>query len=107
MAWPISGRSVLTGGDRNAQSLENGRFVDHRFDLKLNQSELAIPERFSNAVFHDPAFQVDRLPGRWRQLDTCGVFELSQLTIRVPDRTAGSSRSNCHGTNIPRPEQGS
>jgi hypothetical protein len=42
---------------------------------QLGQSQLAIPERFPDAVFDDPAFKVNRLPGRWWQLDTGRIFQ--------------------------------
>jgi hypothetical protein len=42
---------------------------------KFVEGILSILDRFPNPVFDQPAFQVDRFPGRWRQLHPGGILE--------------------------------
>ena len=79
-------------------ALERQRFAvcDHpvfpdRMD-QLGQSKLSIPERCAHAFFHDPALKIDRLPGRWRKLDTGNVFQDGVARARAETNAIVKSR---------------
>ena len=63
----------------------------------IGQSELPVPERFLDPVFHDPAFKVNRLPGRWWKVDPSRVFDhpsyLGQIFPCPFPRSPGSLQS--------------
>ena len=44
-------------------------------DDKVLEGILPVPNGFANSVFNQPAFQVDCLFGRWRQLHPGGILE--------------------------------
>ena len=59
---------------------------------QFGQRKLAILERLPEAVFDDPALQINRLSGWWRLLDTHAVFENPSYLLEVLLRP--SSRSS-------------
>ena len=63
-----------------------------------------IPECFLDTVFDDPAFKVNRLPGRWRQLHASDIFDhpsyFGEVLPRPFSRSTGRLQFVQHATAI-------
>ena len=46
---------------------------------QIGQGELAVPERFSDTVFDDSAFEINRFSGRWRQVNPARIPLMTHL----------------------------
>jgi hypothetical protein len=71
---------VIAALKRRRFGIRDRPVLSDRMD-QLSQSKLAVLERLSDAVFNDPALQINRLPCWWRQIDAYSLQNLLRPTL--------------------------